>query len=175
MPMRPFFLISILLLARFEGIAQNGNVTTQYRDSAFIGAILTQHNAYRSALHLPALTWSPALAADALKWAQKIARSGDGQHDRSIVGREGENIWWGTHDVFSYAEMIGFWGSEKKDFVYGIFPDCKSSRSAMVGHYTQIIWKNTTSVGCAVTTNGGKDFLVCRYAPAGNMIGEKPY
>ena len=173
MPIRPLILISILLLSLSRGIAQSG--TPQYKDPAFIEAVLSQHNTYRADLRLPALTWSPALALDALAWAQKLAKTGDGQHDRSIVGKEGENIWWGSTGAYSYTDMVGFWGNEKKDFVYGTFPDCRTSRRAIVGHYTQIVWKNTTSVGCAVVSNGSTDFLVCRYGPAGNIIGEKPY
>jgi len=46
---------------------------------------------------------------------------------------------------------------------------------ADVGHYTQMIWKNTTAVGCAVATGGGMDPLVCRYSPSGNFIGQPVY
>jgi hypothetical protein len=42
-----------------------------------------------------------------------------------------------------------------------------------VGHYTQLIWPTTREVGCAVAKGQGNDVLVCRYAPAGNVLGEK--
>ncbi len=64
------------------------------------------------------------------------------------------------------------------------------------GHYTQIVWKNTIKVGCGRarssqkiatvdlvdgnrnktgTTKSKVDWVVCRYAPAGNVYGQKPY
>jgi uncharacterized protein YkwD len=144
-------------------------------DSAFARTILEEHNALRQELQLSNLAWSDKLAADARAWANHLAQIDKGDHDVSIRGIEGENLWWGTSGAFSIAQMVDFWGKEKQGFVYGTFPDCKKSKSEVVGHYTQIIWKNTTSVGCALATNGTTDYLVCRYAPAGNIIGQKPY
>jgi len=157
----------------FEGYSQSAKAV--YDDPAFISAILQQHQTYRDELKLPPLSWSPQLAKDALAWAQHLASIDKGEHDQSIRGQEGENLWWGTAGGFSYAQMVSMWGDEKRSFKYGIFPDCSTRRSAVVGHYTQIVWKNTQSVGCALAGNGRTDFLVCRYSSPGNIIGEKPY
>jgi hypothetical protein len=147
-----------------------------YKDSLFIATVLKQHNSYRSALGIQPLQWSSALASDAVIWAQNMATAGKSQHDPQLFGKkEGENIWWGTANAYSCDEMIDFWAGESKDFVYGIFPDCKTSHKAVVGHYTQLIWRNTSSVGCALVGNGKMDFLVCRYSPPGNITGQKPY
>ena len=43
------------------------------------------------------------------------------------------------------------------------------------GHYTQVVWRNTREVGCAVARNGSDDFLVCRYWPSGNWMGQVPF
>ncbi|HVU53548.1 MAG TPA: CAP domain-containing protein [Puia sp.] len=164
-----------LIIAVFINVglkAQSGQPI--YKDSGFVNAILQQHNGYRAAMQLSDLSWSDDLAADAKDWAVHLAAIGKGDHDQSIRGREGENIWWGTAGAFSYADMVNFWGGEKKDFVYDVFPNCRRGK-AVVGHYTQVIWKSTTSVGCALATNGKTDYLVCRYSPAGNIIGQKPY
>src|ERR1700742_78571 len=156
-----------------KGHAQSSKVV--YNDTAFISAILQTHAGYRSSLQEPPLTWSAPLAKDALAWAQHLASINKGEHDLSIRGREGENLWWGTAGAFSYTDMVGMWGNEKKSFKYDTYPNCSTSHSAVVGHYTQMVWKNTTSVGCALASNGKTDFLVCRYSPPGNIIGEKPY
>jgi hypothetical protein len=148
---------------------------TIYKDTAFISAILEHQNTYRSALQVPPLEWSPVLASDALAWAQHLADIDKGQHDQDIVGKEGENLWWGTTNAFSFGDMVDAWGAEKKSFREGVFPDCRANRAAVVGHYTQIVWRNTQAVGCALVGNGRNDFLVCRYSPAGNVIGQKPY
>jgi uncharacterized protein YkwD len=173
MPVKYVYVALLLILARSGAYCQVGG--SLYKDPGFIASMLQQHNAYRSALHVPPLTWSPELALDAQAWAVNLAKHDKGQHDLSIRGREGENLWWGTASAFSYGDMVGYWGNEKKNFVYGTFPDCQTDKSAIVGHYTQIIWKNTVSVGCALVSNGKNDYLVCRYSPAGNEVGQKPY
>jgi hypothetical protein len=45
----------------------------------------------------------------------------------------------------------------------------------VVGHYTQMIWRGTTRIGCALASSRRWDVLVCRYGPPGNFIGEMPY
>ena len=141
----------LLLTAVAHGVAYSQTEKAIYRDRSFIDSVLKQHNSYRLELNLPALEWSSSLASDALAWGQKLLKGDRGQHDPQVRAmNEGENLWWGTADAFSYAQMVDGWGSEKKDFVYGTFPDCKTRRSAVVGHYTQMIWKNTRSVGCAL-------------------------
>jgi uncharacterized protein YkwD len=165
-----FLLSSFLLFLTYTGRCQT--TKSVYNDSLFVSAVLKQNNTYRNALELPALTWSPALAQDALAWARHLAKIDNGQHDRAIIGKEGENLWWGTAGAFSYTDMVGAWGSEKAAFHYGVFPDCGKG---MIGHYTQMVWKNTQAVGCALASNGKTDYLVCRYSPAGNVIGQKPY
>jgi len=163
----------LMMLMHIQGYAQPRQLLS--RDTSFIGAVLREHNVFREELQIPALVWSASLAADAQAWANHLADIDKGQHDQGIRGKEGENIWWGTAGAYSWSDMVGFWGSEKRSFVYGIFPDCKASRSAVVGHYTQLIWKNTGAVGCALGSNGKTDYLVCRYAAPGNIEGEKPY
>jgi Cysteine-rich secretory protein family len=170
------YYFTILLSLAACTIARCQTEKDVYNDPSFIKAVLDQHNVYRSALNLPLLTWRSTLASDALAWAKQIAKMDQGQHDPHIRAvNEGENIWWGTTGAFGFAQMVDFWAAERKDFVYGVFPDVKSRHSAVVGHYTQMVWKRTTSVGCAVAGNGQKDFLVCRYSPPGNVEGQKPY
>ncbi|MDO6432279.1 CAP domain-containing protein [Flavitalea sp. BT771] len=165
----PFFCILLMC----PGLKGQPSLSKE-KDSTFIRCMLQEHNAFRSEEQLSPLGWSEELAADAKAWASHLAKSDKGDHDQSIRGREGENIWWGTTGAFTYTEMVDFWGNEKAAFVYGVFPDCNNG-SGVVGHYTQIVWKNTTKVGCALATNGKKDYLVCRYSPAGNIIGQKPF
>jgi hypothetical protein len=46
-----------------------------------------------------------------------------------------------------------------------------------VGHYTQVIWRDTTQVGCALVTvaSGEDEILVCRYLDGGNVTGQMTY
>ena len=45
----------------------------------------------------------------------------------------------------------------------------------VTGHYTQMVWKGTTEVGCATASGTELTYLVCRYSPPGNIVGQKPY
>ena len=84
----------------------------------------------------------------------------------------GENLWMGTHGAFGPEAMVGGWASEKRLFVPGIFPNnSRSGNWSDVGHYTQMVWPTTLRVGCALASTPRTDYLVCRYALAGNIDG----
>lgn len=149
----------------------NAQVTSQ--DPA-ITEILAAHNKYRTELNIPPLKWSDKLAKNAKVWADRLASEGRMYHS-SGTG-EGENLWMGTSGYYSYTQMVDGWGSEKRYYKDGIFPDVSNSGSWYdVGHYTQLIWRNTTEVGCAKSTGRGNDILVCRYSPPGNYLRQKVY
>jgi len=140
--------------------------------------ILAAHNAERAALDLAPLTWSQELAADAAVWADVLALTGRFEHSpNEDHPGEGENLWRGTANAYSPQQMVHGWSEEKAYFRVGLFPHVLDTpqSSHVVGHYTQMIWKSTTAVGCALAVGGGWDVLVCRYSPAGNIIGEAPY
>ena len=135
--------------------------------------VLAVHNRYRVELDIAPLVWSEKLAAHARQWANHLARSG-GQLRHSKVLGEGENLWKGTAESFSDTEKVEYWAHKKKYFKSGIFPHVSTSGNwTDVGHYTQMIWRNTTEVGCAKATSGKYDIFVCRYAPQGNIFTKK--
>jgi hypothetical protein len=141
-------------------------------------AMLAGHNGARAYAGLPPLMWDDGLATDAAAYAQVLARTGKFEHARQVngPGREGENLFTGTRDAYSYAEMIGFWVAEKKDFVNVPTPAfSRTGNGEAVAHYTQIVWRATTAVGCAVASNRTDDYLVCRYSPPSNVYGQKTY
>ena len=71
---------------------------------------------------------------------------------------------------------MGGWIAEKSNFQNGVFPNVGLSENTQIpGHYTQVIWRGTAELGCALTSGVRTDYLVCRYTPAGNLIGERPY
>jgi hypothetical protein len=154
-----------------EDSVLNAQVATQ---DAVIAEILAAHNKYRTPLNIPSLKWSDKLAKNAKAWADRLAAEGRMYHS-SGTG-EGENLWMGTAGYYSYTQMVDGWGSEKKYYKDGIFPNVSTSGNwADVGHYTQVIWRNTTEVGCGKSTGKGMDILVCRYSPPGNYMRQKVY
>ncbi|MCT7953457.1 CAP domain-containing protein [Ancylothrix sp. C2] len=137
--------------------------------------ILNAHNQYRAEVGVTPLTWSETLANHAQEWADYLASLG-GKLEHSQNTGEGENLWMGSSGYFSYTQMIESFGNEKQYFVDGIFPDVSSTGEWQdVGHYTQVVWSNTTEVGCAIVRVNGNDILVCRYNPPGNFIGQRPF
>ena len=137
-------------------------------------AMLAGHNEARRRYRVPPLAWDEGLARDASVHAQRLARSGRFEHDRQAgrSPRQGENLFMGTRGAYSYAHMIRLWVEEGRDYRPGRFPSVSRTGSVRhVGHYTQVIWPTSQRVGCAVASNRANDYLVCRYFPAGNVVG----
>jgi Cysteine-rich secretory protein family len=143
---------------------------------SFSEEILAAHNRYRKAVGVPPLVWSEHLAHAALAWANGLSATLQFAHDRGLRG-QGENLWMGTDGAFTLTEMVDGWGQEKQYFRNGSFPDVSTTGKWFdVGHYTQMVWRTTTKVGCAgVSGADGNYRFVCRYSPPGNVIGEGIY
>jgi pathogenesis-related protein 1 len=44
------------------------------------------------------------------------------------------------------------------------------------GHYTQVVWRTSTKIGCArVVCNNGATIISCNYSPHGNFNRQSPY
>ena len=137
--------------------------------------LLVAHNLERRAAGVQPLIWDPELALAASAYAHQLASSGAFQHsDRRLRRGVGENLWTGTRGAFSPERMIGNWASEKRWFQAGTFPNVsRTGRWDQVAHYTQMVWRATTKVGCGLASGRGRDVLVCRYSPAGNIDGRR--
>jgi hypothetical protein len=147
------------------------------RTSSLEARLLAAHNRERAAIGVPPLQWDDSLAADAKIWADALAATNSFVHspaDPSDPEVEGENLWAGTRGAWSPEEMVGLWIAEKRDYTPGVFPAVsRSGDYEQVGHYTQVIWRNTRRVGCALASGAREDILVCRYSEGGNVIGEQ--
>lgn len=86
-------------------------------------------------------------------------------------GPYGENMALGFRTP---ALAIDAWAGEERDYNWD-----RDTFSESTGHFTQLVWKNTDSVGCGAAhcnneaTGGAKGwFMVCEYTPRGNVIGQ---
>lgn len=147
------------------------------RQTELTQRMLATHNAERSRLGLPALRWNDRLANDAANWGRELTYKGYLQHaDNRTLRETGENLWMGTSGYWNVEEMIGMFLEERKYYRHAAFPNVSNTGNwTDVGHYTQIIWRDTREVGCAVVTGKGNDVLVCRYFPGGNVRGARAY
>ncbi|CAO2821229.1 unnamed protein product [Amaranthus hypochondriacus] len=151
-------LVSVFTLTQICRARIQSDWTLQY---------LTPHNIARAAVNQPPLVWNNTLATFARSYAKKRALDCKLQH--SMTPLYGENIAMSPGPL-SATNAVEFWISEKEFYNY-VTNTCND----MCGHYSQIIWHSTISVGCASEKcqNGGT-FITCNYYPPGNVVGEKP-
>lgn len=145
---------------------------------------LVAHNKIRANHGLPSLKWSDTLASYAQEWANHLASTNYCKmRHRPSSSPYGENLWWASPRRWSNGlrelqeidihRVVNDWASEIE------FYDYSSNRcqpGQQCGHYTQIVWRETTEVGCAYRQCSDLSQLwVCNYNPPGNYIGERPY
>lgn len=138
--------------------------------------LLVPQNLERSRWGVGPLQWDAGLAAAADGYAAELARTNRWGHSaKATRPGQGENLWMGSRGAFSPEQMVASWLSEGGYYRRGVFPYVSRTGSWVdVGHFTQIIWRQTTKVGCAIRSNGAWDYLVCRYSPHGNVDGRLP-
>ncbi|WP_300974417.1 CAP domain-containing protein [Sphingomonas sp. LHG3406-1] len=135
--------------------------------------MLVVHNQARAEVGAPPLQWDEGLAQSAASYGPRLAALGRLVHSpREDRPGQRENLamdldWRGTPE-----SMATMWVDEKSLFVPGTFPEVtRTGRWEDVAHYTQMIWKGTTHVGCAIHDEKGWRYLICRYSPPGNRDG----
>ena len=134
-------------------------------------AITAHHNKVRADVGVAPLTWSVELAAYAQEWAEQLAISGCRMKHRS-PNVHGENLFQGTFGAFTAEDAAKAWETEKKDYAGGVLND---ANWAPAGHYTQMVWRQTTQLGCGQAICNNTLIVACNYKPAGNLLGRKPY
>lgn len=116
------------------------------------------------------VAWSNELSEAAGAWGRELIKNGCIlKHDPAT--KHGENLAKGYRTP---EAAVAAWVSEEKDYDYSS-NTCADGK--VCGHVTQALWANTTEVGCQQydCPTDGKPVLVCRFFPAGNVIGQKPY
>lgn len=129
-------------------------------DTKFASAVLSASNLYRREHNASALRWNVSLES----YAVGYLRANDCVFEHS-GGPYGENLAIGYENATASVEA---WGDERVDYD---FEDGEYSEKT--GHFTQLVWRDTRTVGCGRRLCGEKGwYLVCEYWPRGNVIGE---
>ncbi len=131
--------------------------------------LINAHNVWRNEVNSPPLKWNQNLQKESAQYALELAKKGQMEHSGC---EEGENLFWSSEQIFNAEEAVNAWASEKN--LYRAGTKISESNFLKFGHYTQIIWHNTTEFGCGAATSKHGTYVVCRYNPAGNVIGSKP-
>lgn len=153
-------------------------------EPANLAGITLFHNQVRAGVQtdtpLPFLTWNADLAATAAAW---VAQCIDQDSVQGLVdhnpGRSnghpyyvGENIY-GAGGGATARQAVDLWAAEGANYNYAT----NTCSGGTCGHYTQIVWRATLEIGCALGNCPGLQFgntIVCDYGPGGNS-GGKPY
>jgi hypothetical protein len=127
--------------------------------------LLAAHNAHRARHCAPPLQWSAQLARAAEGWAHELVRRGCPLEHSQLA--HGENLAAGTQGGFAPGDFVDMWYREVGGYRF------KRGRFSMsTGHFTQLIWRDTRRVGCALgACDNGLELLVCEYDPPGNVEG----
>ena len=136
--------------------------------SAQSETILQAHNAVRAQIGIPPLIWSSQLANFAQEWANHLAATGNFSHRPG--NRYGENLYMISGRSVSPSDVVRAWVAEARGY------DLQTNTcNGVCGHYTQVVWRQTRAIGCAVASYGYRQVWVCNYDPPGNVVGYRPY
>ncbi|EDR15062.1 uncharacterized protein LACBIDRAFT_228207, partial [Laccaria bicolor S238N-H82] len=132
-----------------------------------IQAYLSAHNAVRAQHGAAALSWSDNLASKAQKWANGCKF----EHSGAYLAFKTENLAAGTGSAYNIAAAVKSWTDEVSEY---------NSNNPVPSHFTQVVWKGTSQVGCAVklcdgifdASFGVTKYFVCEYQTQGNVIGQ---
>ena len=141
--------------------------------------VLVSHNVHRANHSASNLVWDTALASTAAKiastcvYAHNTTTDGGGYGQNIAAGLAADNITAIITELF-YNGEVGYFKN-----LYGqAQPDMSNFGSW--GHFSQIVWKGTSKVGCATQycpkglANVGPYtppyFTVCNYGPPGESI-----
>ena len=129
---------------------------------------------------LNSVIWDPGAATIAKNWAAQC----NFNHNANR-GNYGENIYASASTTtpvpITGTDAVTDWDSEAANYTYSS-NSCATGQTC--GHYTQLVWRTTTAMGCGVqqcTTNSPFNGFpnwaieVCDFSPAGNWGGVTPY
>lgn len=165
---------SLLLLLLEPASAQDASVVTTItsppsipsdepsysRFSSFTSAMLNSSNTYREQHNASSLSWNSTLEDFARDYLDDM--SSDSCEFEHSEGPYGENLAIGYQNATGAVEA---WGEERDEYDFG-----DGGFDEETGHFTQLVWKDTTDVGCARKLCDERGwYVVCEYWPRGNV------
>lgn len=138
---------------------------------------LNPHNVARGNVEVPAVVWNGTVAAFAEDYAAEL-NAGGCQLQPSGTRDYGENLYFSSESSSTAADAVASWVSEEQWYDHNT-NSCSAPEGNSCGHYTQVVWYNSTDIGCATVVCDTGDntgvVVACNYWPPGNIPGESPY
>ncbi|KAI4820577.1 hypothetical protein KUCAC02_028550 [Chaenocephalus aceratus] len=134
-------------------------------DASFQKEFQETHNAYRAKHGAPQMTFNSEMCASAQKWADHLLSISSLKHSGT---KDGENIYYMSSSAGSNPtgkEAVDSWYSEIKDYNWS-----SPGFNDNTGHFTQVVWKESSEMGVGLATDGKTVFVVGQYRPTGNMM-----
>lgn len=135
--------------------------------------MLDQHNVYRNKHGVPEFTWNATLAEYAQSYIDSLADTSSSACSGTLVHSArtgldyGENLAYGN---ISPTGGVDLWYDENVYYNY-TDPANSSGDFEEFGHFTQMVWKASTQIGCVVQScDSDRIYLICEYTPAGNVF-----
>ena len=158
----PMFRTSQNTMIKNNEDLDNRDDTGSYKDD-----MVKLHNDMRLKKGLNPIGWSNELAEIAQDWANYLARTG--KFDHRPTSEYGENLFFSIGKSNAKDAFDG-WAAEEDNYNLE-----SNTCRGVCGHYTQIVWDDTTKIGCGKAISGDKEYHVCNYYPHGNVHGRRPY
>ncbi|KAI1387875.1 glycoside hydrolase family 128 protein [Hypoxylon trugodes] len=155
-------------------VASNGEFSVAAALSPDQQNALNIHNNKRKAKGLKPLIWDNQLAKNAEAYAKHLAQIGKLEHSSGDQRpNQGENLAAASGSNTPLAMAANMWLDEEKNY-HG--EPIGQGNFGSYGHYTQCMWRSTTKLGMASAKDAkGSVYIVGRYSPPGNVVGQKPY
>ena len=156
--------ISLLSAILITSLLLPGNRSMADVSDSFKKELLGQHNLFRKKHRVPLMKQNNRIQKYAQEWADNIARRDRMYHRQP--NRYGENIYWMSGGNPSGKSVVNAWYSEIKYYKYS-----NPRFSYKTGHFTQVVWKGSTELGCGrAKSRMGGIYVVCNYNPPGNYM-----
>lgn len=128
---------------------------------------LREHNRLRLPHCAKPLVWSETIEKSAQAWADHLATAEKCDMVHSGNKKYGENL--ATNSPIGFltpVKAVGMWYDEVRYYDHS-----NPGFSHATGHYTQVVWRVTQRIGCAMATcpAENKQIWVCQYDPPGNF------
>jgi hypothetical protein len=135
----------------------------------FIKELVEEHNKFRLLHGVPPLKHDEELTKFSQEHATKLAQRGVQRasickHEDRIIG---ENVTMSGGSALTPKKVIDIWYKEYENYNFS-----EPESSAGANRFTQLVWKNTETVGVGIATLGQSTYVVTNYHPCGNKKGE---
>ncbi|XP_030370153.1 cysteine-rich venom protein latisemin [Scaptodrosophila lebanonensis] len=190
MQQRALISLALVLISCSVSYACHGKLIATGITEEERSIILQEHNRLRQivatgrypgqpgAENMREIIWDDELAARAQQWADNCQFRHDPHRtiNRFTMGQNLAIIWSTAPleaDDGDFPSRIQSWFNEVQKYSFG------DAWSPKTGHYSQLVWGETSLVGCGFSeykdASKYNKLYVCNYGPGGNVVGYNPY